>query len=96
MKSSSSPVKQRGFRRVFLLSMVLLSSLSLGLGWLVATAQAGPDDKSLPTHPDFVIGELENGLTYMIKEHATPPGWIAIRLLETSGSLNEDEDQQPG
>ena len=57
-----------------------------------AVLRAG--DKPLPTRSDFTIGTLDNGLTYAIKEHQTPPGWVAIRLLEKSGSLNEDEDQR--
>ncbi len=59
-----------------------------------ATTLPAVDGAPLPTHDGFTVGTLDNGLTYMIKEHTTPPGWVAVRLLVTSGSLNEDEDQR--
>ena len=42
--------------------------LSAGLGAPTAFAQ------TLPTDPSIVTGELENGLHYVIKKHAVPPG----------------------
>lgn len=48
----------------------------------------------LPQDPKVKIGKLENGLTYWIREHATPPGKVGLWLHVASGSVNEEDPQQ--
>lgn len=40
---------------------------------------------------DIVTGTLDNGLSYIVKQHANPPGRSAMYLHISTGSLNETE-----
>jgi zinc protease len=57
------------------------------------TAPAGPgwprDRSDLPHDPDYIIGELPNGMRYMILPNQTPPRQVAMRLLIDAGSMQE-------
>jgi zinc protease len=57
---------------------------------LVAQALA----QSLPADPSFLTGELENGLKYVVRQHANPPGRAAMWMHIHSGSLNETDRQR--
>ncbi len=46
----------------------------------------------LEMRDDIVTGTLDNGLTYIVKEHANPPGRSAMYLHISTGSLNETEN----
>lgn len=48
---------------------------------------------ALPIDPDVIRGELENGLTYYIRENDSPGGRAELRLLVDAGSVQEDPDQ---
>lgn len=50
--------------------------------------------QTLPTDPALVTGELENGLRYIVRQHANPPGRAAIWIHFHSGSLNETDAQR--
>ncbi|MFM9995804.1 MAG: M16 family metallopeptidase [Phycisphaerales bacterium] len=50
--------------------------------------------QSLPSDPRLVTGELDNGLTYIVRRHAVPPGRAAVWLHISTGSLNETEPQR--
>jgi zinc protease len=43
----------------------------------------------LPTDPAVRIGRLDNGVSYWVRSHATPPGKIAFWLHVATGSVNE-------
>jgi len=45
----------------------------------------------LPTDPALVTGTLDNGLKYIIRQHANPPGRAGVWMHVSSGSLNESE-----
>jgi zinc protease len=47
----------------------------------------------LPEDPDVVTGELDNGVTYYIRENDSPGGRAELRLLVDVGSVQEDPDQ---
>ena len=34
--------------------------------------------QSLPTDPSLVTGELDNGLEYIVRQHAVPPGRAVV------------------
>jgi zinc protease len=57
---------------------------------LVGTA-AG---QGLPEDPALVKGELENGLRYIVRKHANPPGKAIVWMHVSSGSLNETAKQR--
>ncbi|HNU44429.1 MAG TPA: insulinase family protein [Phycisphaerae bacterium] len=68
------------------LTIVGLVSLTV----LAAPAAAQP----LPTDPSLVTGELDNGLRYIVRKHANPPGRAAMWIHIASGSLNETDRQR--
>lgn len=57
---------------------------------LVSLAGAQP----LPTDPRVVSGTLDNGLKYLVMQHATPPGRAVMWMHVSSGSLNESDKQR--
>ena len=61
---------------------VTQSAVSPGPGW--------PRDRTdLPHDTDYVLGELPNGMRYMILPNQTPPRQVAIRMLIDAGSMQE-------
>ncbi|MEP1422994.1 MAG: insulinase family protein, partial [Erythrobacter sp.] len=48
----------------------------------------------LPVDPDFVFGQLENGMRYILRENATPEGTALVRMRIGSGSLEETENER--
>lgn len=66
-----------------------------GLALLVSSGLAvSAAGQPLETRPDLVTGTLDNGLSYMIKEHGNPAGRAAMYLHISSGSLNETEEMR--
>jgi len=47
----------------------------------------------IPFNPEVKTGVLSNGLTYYIKNNATPSNKVELRLVINAGSILEDEDQ---
>lgn len=76
-------------RRLILTLCVLLLCLS----WSHVTA-AEETDAVLPADPAVRIGTLENGVTYWVRSHATPPGKITLWMRVGTGSLNEADGQE--
>ncbi|HRL10760.1 MAG TPA: insulinase family protein, partial [Aggregatilineales bacterium] len=50
--------------------------------------------QALPEDPALVKGELENGLRYIVRQHANPPGKAIVWMHMSTGSLNETERQR--
>jgi zinc protease len=66
---------------------------------LRAAALGGTGDDTvgateLPTDPRLVRGELENGLSYIVRQHDNPPGRAAVWMHVHAGSLNETDQQR--
>ncbi|MCU0959077.1 MAG: insulinase family protein [Pirellulaceae bacterium] len=61
---------------------------------VLVTLATGADAQPLPTDPALVTGQLDNGLRYVIRQHANPPGRAALWLHIHSGSLNETDPQR--
>ncbi len=69
------------------------------------TAQANPDDTTqresgdegddtaIPSDDTVEVGELENGLSYYVRENDNPGGTIELRLAIDAGSVLEADDQ---
>jgi len=47
----------------------------------------------LPVDPKVKIGQLENGLTYYIRENEKPMERVELRLVVNTGSIMENDDQ---
>ncbi len=68
---------------------------ALALCCTITASQATMDPKTpLPVDPAIHIGALDNGLSYWIRNHATPPGKISFWLHVSSGSVNETDGQE--
>jgi zinc protease len=80
-----SPNHRRTTMLRALLAILLVSS---------ASAQWPQDNSDLKADPKTQFGALENGLRYVILQHAEPPGRASIRLYMDVGSLMEQDDQQ--
>lgn len=50
--------------------------------------------QDLPTDPQLVTGQLENGLRYIVRQHAYPPGKATVWIHVHTGSLNETDPQR--
>jgi zinc protease len=69
--------------------------LKVSLGALLVTAGAwAVSGQPLPTDPALTIGQLDNGLTYVVRQHANPPGRAVIWIHMYTGSLNETDRQR--
>lgn len=60
----------------------------------VAGLVASASGQALPEDPALVRGELENGLKYIVRKHANPPGKAIVWMHMSTGSLNETERQR--
>lgn len=49
---------------------------------------------TLPISPRIIKGQLDNGITYLIRKNATPEKRAEVRLIVKAGSILEDNDQQ--
>lgn len=74
----------------------LTARLSLGLA-LAITLLAGavrPQAAPLPEDGRILRGKLENGVTWMYRQHNNPPGKMALQVHVRTGSLNETDSQR--
>ena len=88
---------------VILLLVSLLTSgcASAGLPPLVLVGPPGEPvpasvslDEPLPASAEYRIGELDNGLTYLIRRNTEPANRAELRLVVNAGSLLEEQDQR--
>lgn len=61
---------------------------------LLCLCAMGVKAQPLPSDPSLVSGELDNGLRYIIRKHAVPPGRATMWVHIHSGALNETERQR--
>lgn len=78
---------------------VLLPFLLLGLLFVVSffisqAQETFKPDQVLTPDPKILIGKLDNGLTYYIRENHKPEKRAELRLAVKAGSILEDDDQQ--
>ncbi|NOX85311.1 MAG: insulinase family protein [Chlorobi bacterium] len=78
----------KSFIRFFvLIQFILFSSVSL-------FSQNYPLDDPIQRDPDVVVGQLDNGLKYYIRQNHKPEKRVEFRLVVNAGSVLEDDDQQ--
>ena len=58
-----------------------------------ANAATAAPNEVMPVDPTIVIGQLDNGLRYFLRENPYPAGRADLRLVVRTGSLMEDDDQ---
>lgn len=65
-----------------------------------STPVTAPDPTGLPSltqpDPDVLVGELDNGLRYLIRDNDNPGGRVEMRLAIDAGSVLEDDSQVGG
>ncbi len=61
---------------------------------VILAAQTFDISKELPVDPSFVIGKLDNGLTYYIKESKLSENRADFFIAHNVGSLQEEENQR--
>ncbi len=69
------------------------SRLLIPLLFAIACSVAWADE-TLPFDPAIARGELENGVTWMFRQHDNPPGKMALMINVDTGSLNEAEEER--
>ena len=82
--------------------VAILSTLVLALllpSWTLAQEDRQPGwaadlDAPLPIDPIIIVGELDNGLRYYIRENRQPQARAELWLVVNAGSNQEDDDQQ--
>jgi len=52
------------------------------------------ESSDIPADSQAVFGKLANGMKYIIRPNAEPPGRMSIRLRVAAGSLDESEEQR--
>lgn len=57
---------------------------------LDSVAEPDPDPTLLPLDPEVRVGQLENGLTYYVRENDSPGSAVSLRLAVNAGSLQQD------
>lgn len=71
--------------------LLRLSVFAWSLCCLVAWRAAAQE---LPTDPALTVGQLDNGLRYIVRRHANPPGRAIIWIHMHTGAQNETDPQQ--
>ncbi len=77
-----------------LIVSVVVGRLAVGALLCLSAMGFGVQAQPLPSDPSLVTGELENGLRYVIRKHAVPPGRAAMWIHIHSGALNETDRQR--
>ena len=80
--------------RRFLLPFLLLGLLLVVSFFTSQAQQSFKPDQVLAPDPKILIGKLDNGLTYYIRENHKPEKRAELRLAVKAGSILEDDDQQ--
>lgn len=75
--------------------MKILSLLLLAFISFAVSAQDFTDlDAPIPVNDDVKIGQLDNGLTYYIRQNKKPENKVELRLVVNAGSILETDEQQ--
>jgi zinc protease len=77
-----------------LLPFLLLSIVLIVFFFTSQAQQTFKPDQVLTPDPKILIGKLDNGLTYYIRENHKPEKRAELRLAVKAGSILEDDDQQ--
>ncbi|MGA3288585.1 MAG: insulinase family protein [Bacteroidota bacterium] len=76
------------------LFILLFGFLFLGFIPIIQAQEIFKPDQILTPDPKILIGKLDNGLTYYIRENKMPEKRAELRIAVKAGSILEDDDQQ--
>ncbi|RPH90264.1 MAG: insulinase family protein, partial [Calditrichaeota bacterium] len=76
------------FRHKLFLLMLIIATTSA-----IFTQESLDLSQSLPVDPNVTIGQLDNGINYLIRVNKKPENRAEVRLTINAGSILEDEDQ---
>src|SRR5690606_14374940 len=48
----------------------------------------------IPVDPQWLLGEMPNGVRYAVRHNGVPPGQVSIRVRIDAGSLHEQEHER--
>jgi zinc protease len=85
----SGKIKMKKYINIFCLSVILIWP-----SFAVFPQTTYAPDEILRPDPQIIIGKLDNGLTYYIRENKKPEKRAELRLAVKAGSVLEDDDQQ--
>ncbi len=80
--------------KFFKLSILLFVFLFSGFITVVQSQETFKPDQVLEPDPKILIGKLDNGLKYYIRENKRPEKRAELRIAVKAGSILEDDDQQ--
>ncbi len=72
----------------------LAYAIAACLNSVVAQERSWEMDGPLPVDKSIIVGQLENGLKYYIRENKKPEGRVFLRLVVNAGSLQENDSQR--
>jgi zinc protease len=78
----------------FPIFILLFGFLLLGFIPIIQAQETFKPDQILTPDPKILIGKLDNGLTYYIRENKMPEKRAELRIAVKAGSILEDDDQQ--
>ncbi|OZA92210.1 MAG: peptidase M16, partial [Erythrobacter sp. 34-65-8] len=52
------------------------------------------EGSDVPRDPEWLFGEMDNGLRYAVRRNGVPPGQVSIRIRVDAGSLHEEESER--
>lgn len=84
----------RVIQRLRALLTITLAMVGGMVGGAILLAPSVARAQPLQTDPGLLTGTLDNGLSYIVMRHATPPGRAGLYLHISSGSLNETDEQR--
>ncbi len=79
----------------FRITRIVLLTLGLAV-WTIGLAQnkSWNLDDPLPVDKSIIVGQLDNGLKYYVRENKKPEGRVFLRLVVNAGSLQETPSQR--
>ena len=80
--------------KTFRIFALLLGLLLVGFIPIIQAQEIFKPDQILTPDPKILIGKLDNGLTYYIRENKRPEKRAELRIAVKAGSILEDDDQQ--
>ncbi|HET8859099.1 M16 family metallopeptidase [Marivirga sp.] len=79
--------------RIKPLMIAILLFVSLGSAWSQSSEIDKALQKPIPLDPNVKVGQLENGLTYYIRQNEKPANKVEFRLVIDAGSMQENAKQ---
>lgn len=79
----------------FRITRIVTITLGLTVGTIgLAQTKSWNLDDPLPVDKSIIVGQLDNGLKYYIRENKKPEGRVFLRLVVNAGSLQENQSQR--